>query len=171
MNYRKVLFIDPGTNFGWAEYHNQEKETQSLVFISSRSGAMKLTGETLGERVMELWHELESLAVIQQVDFLAWEEAAFSRFGKQDRMYGTWEGVLLLFCEMNKIPYMTLNQSTIKAYAKKQGFYGEKNSKGKKLKPAPRPEWKLMSTPKLQEHEIDSRWGLECLVKQLEEEE
>jgi len=117
---------------------------------------------------------------------LAWEEAAFCGHSKADRMYGTWEGLLILFCEVHKIPYMTLNQSTIKAYARKQGFYEKKSEivvaspkktkkgfyvKKPKSKPSPRPEWKLNSASKLQEHEIDARWGLECLLEKLKEEE
>jgi hypothetical protein len=196
MNYRKVIFIDPGTSFGWASFTTgtlpDAKGFGKNPLITS--GAVTLPSEP-GPRVLGFEKKLNILMPTIRVErkkagtcisfidgyFLAWEEAAFSRHHTASRMYGMWEGLLLLFCEMHKIPYMAVNGSTIKAYARKQGFLltcrsrePAKNKRGwnyVKLKggtkPIPRPEWLLTSKGKLQEHEIDARWGLECVLNQL----
>jgi hypothetical protein len=178
--YNKVIFIDPGTNLGWAEWR-PSKIVRRSVSVKSRQrglqdgGAIALPHEP-GERVRAFMEELERLmgafCTVDPKIYLAWEEAAFGQFGRADRMYGTWEGLLLYFCEMHGVTYRAINQSTLKAYIREQGFYlGAKERKllkPKDRKPKPRPEWKLYSLPKLQEHEIDARWGLEYVVKQLE---
>ena len=41
------------------------------------------------------------------------------------------------------------------------------NKRNFDVKPRPRPEWKLTSPPKMQEHEIDARWGLEYTLANL----
>jgi hypothetical protein len=192
---KKIIFIDPGTSFGWAEHRNDGAWSKNF------SGAITMTFKTPGENVKWFWDHLNALVLtpdrpIAADTIIAWEEAAFSRFGRQDRMYGTWEGILLLFCELHKIEYHALNVATIKAYARKQGFYtrppqAPRKKKGERIrafnarlkewqksingkhfdaKPKPRPEWQLSSVGKFQEHEIDARWGLECLRSQLKEE-
>jgi len=176
MNYRKVIFIDPGTSFGWASFTTgtlpDAKGFGKNPLITS--GAVTLPSEP-GPRVLGFEKKLNILMPTIRVErkkagtcisfidgyFLAWEEAAFSRHHTASRMYGMWEGLLLLFCEMHKIPYMAVNGSTIKAYARKQGFCEKKG------KPWMRPGWRLASKGKLQEHEIDARWGLECVLNQL----
>lgn len=209
MKYRKVVFIDPATIFGWAM---QSDITPGIEQITS--GAVVLPSEP-GPRVKAFWLQLEQMFFPNLINipygeftrrleynrlsdkpeetFFAWEEAAFSWHGAaQSRMYGTWEGLLLLFCEMHKIPYCTVNQATIKAYAQKQGLFTPRKPrprwhKGEKpvehirrieawaitpfdAKPRPRPEWKLTSAAKIQNNECDARWGLEYILKQLETE-
>ena len=176
MEYRKVVFIDPGTKMGWAKAERTIGTPETSMGPRLSSGAMGLPTEP-GPRVQAFWANLRGIVgVYTSTDhFVAWEEGAFSRHHVASRMYGMWEGLLLLFCEQNKIPYMAVNQSTIKAYARKEGFITKEiilNGRpvkvtGKGLKPRPRPEWKLSSPEKLQEHEIDSRWGLEYILHKM----
>ena len=182
MKYTKVIFIDPGTSFGWA----------SCTEGCYDSGAIPLP-KNPGLRVLDFWVRLGIIVNMwyKEKVFVAWEEAAWGGHSKADRMYGTWEGLLLLFCEMHSIPYMAVNGSTLKAFARKNGFYTSRPPKPRKLKtdnvrmynskmsawendnieydkkPRPRPGWIISSAGKLQEHEIDARWGLEYILKEL----
>lgn len=197
MKYQKVIFIDPGTNFGWAVMDRCGKKSYT-------SGVVTLPKES-GPRVVEFWEWLEDnilgakAATSLTLTFLAWEEAAWGGYGTAMRMYGMWEGLLIKFCEDHEISYCTVNGSTLKSYIRKQGFYlppPRRPSKPKKgatkkaqdaykallekwnaakkgfdVKPRPRPEWPLTSKEKLQNNETDARWGLEyVLIEHLEEE-
>lgn len=190
----KILFIDPATNLGYAVGDTDN----SLMF----SGAESLKGQTMGEKVYELWELLNTLFSkylatknnVSEQMLIAWEEAAFSfKNPKQERMYGTWEGVLSLFCEQKKIPYMTVHNSTIKAYASKQGYFDRRKPKPRRYKeeslsqykhrvtswesdkhfdrkPRPRPGWNLTAISyidkvvKPNDNEVDALWGLEYLI-------
>ncbi len=213
MKYRTVVFIDPGTKMGWTRVERTIGIPENPVDPKFTSGAIELPSEP-GPRVKEFWTNLRVVVgpypsqyrpidpdgkIQRRIEsteiFLAWEEAAFSRHHAASRMYGMWEGLLLLFCEQHKIPYIAVNQSTIKTHAKREGFYNprpprphrakKEKAAGFKVrmdswkaliattkfddKPRPRPEWQLTAPEKLQEHEIDSRWGLEYILHRLEE--
>lgn len=201
MKYKKIVFIDPATTFGWAR---RSAITGAAHIIES--GVVVLPKDP-GLRVMKFWNELGKIItptpgeVVRQrpalSTFVVWEEAAFSWHGaSQSRMYGTWEGILLLFCEIHKIPYATVNVSTIKAYARQQGFFTPRKPKPRRrkgekkidwqhrvkvwenvpfdAKPRPRPEWVLTGKNdvfgligrKYDDNEVDARWGLEYVEKQ-----
>lgn len=188
MKYNKVVFIDPGTKFGFAIANNVE----TFDPFQLSSGASALPSEP-GPKVMEFWKKLHDIVGTKEPvqTLVAWEEAAFTfNNPRQERWYGTWEGVLLLFCELYKIPYMSVHNSTIKACANHAGYFDRRKPKPRKSKdetavhyhmrvkawsedknfdkkPRPRKEWKLTSAPDLQEHEIDSRWGLELVLNKL----
>lgn len=203
MKYRKVIFIDPATTLGWASV-DRDKASDPKFYSS---GVVTLYNNSPGERAYDFWKFLGQIMLDKNGKrayeiFLAWEESAFSwRGAAQSRMYGTWEGLLLLFCEMHKIPCTTVNGSTIKAYAKKHGFYNRRPPKPYRrpgeivirfkerldkwrldgldheydAKPRPRPEWKLSAisdlgqmNSKFNDNEVDARWGLEYVLKQLE---
>lgn len=207
VKYRKIIFIDPATVFGWAIAEEvSDLGSMNGAHIISSGGVVVLPTDP-GPRVAKFWNELGRIitptseeTILQRPaipTFVAWEEAAFSWHGAaQSRMYGTWEGILLLFCEVHNIPYMTVNGATIKAYAKSQGFYNQRKPKPRQrkhgpwapgrepitiynrrvefwenepfdAKPLPRPEWKLASVGKMQNNEVDARWGLEYIIKQL----
>jgi len=153
MKYRKIFFIDPGTNYGWAISENGKVS----------SGADSLPCKP-GQKVLKFWYDLAKLAPTGTGTsdlLLVWEEAAFSRYHTASRMYGMWEGLLVLFCELHRIPYMAVNVSSIKKYIREQGYCDDKE------KPRAREEWKLTASSKLQEHEIDALWGLEYVIHQL----
>jgi hypothetical protein len=195
--YSKIVFIDPGTNLGWAKWQPPFKGAGKQVITSGSAAFPKTPGPRVVAFVAQLEELLGKFCAADSGAYVAWEEAAFSfKGGRAERMYGTWEGLLMYFCETRGIPYQALNGSTLKAYARANGFYTpsprrpnklkkgaskadkktyadalavwKKNKKNFDAKPRPRPTWKLSSEPKMQEHEIDARWGLEFIMKQLE---
>jgi hypothetical protein len=181
MDYTKIIFIDPGTKWGWTIW-----EKDSLLYPVDECWDGVTTGSCIlptapGPRVVEFWNMLEDItklglkwpgsAVAHEGMFIAWEESAFTGFSKADRMYGMWEGLLILFCELHKVPYLALSGSRIKGYIGREGFYP--SMKERKLlpkaerKPRPRLEWQFTCEKKMLEHEVDSRWGLEYLIKEV----
>ena len=102
MGYTKIVFIDPGTNFGWAikEYNRLLETTETGSYPLSRNP---------GQRVMEFWEKLHEIVGLEcvvgrktplshgliQVEehfenrsgsiFVAWEESAWTGYSKADR--------------------------------------------------------------------------------------
>ena len=196
--YKHVLFIDPGTSWGWALC----EASKEGLYVTVSSGAMTLDGKTYGERALAFWDALADIAPAHlRADMLfAWEEAPFDfRGGSAARVAGGWYYAMTLFCEMHKIAYQPFNQSEIKAYVARQGFYTRRKPQPKKRagesaaelakrvraweetpfdkKPRPRPEWLLSivdvsaKNRALRENEVDARWGLEYVLDAMKREE
>lgn len=175
MSYKKIVFIDPGTTMGYAVVDDNKLITSPEHYFS---GSENLSKDP-GLRVVNFWNALKKIIGADPIEtqdndgiLVAWEEAAFSRYHTASRMYGMWEGLLLHYCEMHKVAYLAVNQSSIKSYCRKSGYLKDYDTvngkrvkvKGKRAKPSPREIWKLTSEKNLREHEIDARWGLEYVI-------
>lgn len=165
MRFKKVIFIDPGITLGWAVFQTPQKRSGSSIMYHISSGAETLPHE-LGRQVTSFFAKLQNLVLVAdrpsaQDTLMAWEESAFSRFHTASRMYGMWEGLLILFCEKTGLSYVAVNGATIKAYARKQLHCAKKG------KPWARNEWRLQTA---KQDEVDARWGLEYVLKLLREE-
>ena len=163
----RILFIDPGTTFGWA--HTEQNWVES--------GIVNLSKLTFGQRVSTFHKWLEANIPGMSMEAVLFEEC-FQKGPYAAQVYGGWLYGITLICETHNIPYLGVNVNTIRAYARKQGFYNDKvvAKKSAKMgitmavlldkKPRPRPEWKLSALPRMQNNESDARWGLEYVLQE-----
>jgi len=163
---QNIMFIDPGTTFGWARTEEDW----------CRSGVVDLSKQTFGQRAVAFYKWLDdNCAGMNAVVF----EECFQKGPYAAQVYGGWLFGLALYCETHNIPYLGVNVNTIRAYARRQGFFNDKVTAKKfqrqhntsfpvplDKKPRPRPEWKLSAPIRSQNNESDARWGLEYVLQE-----
>jgi len=110
---RTILALDIGTSCGWA----CQRRSGSI-----ESGRVQLPkGEREGVRVHAFRNFLaDVLTRAGDIDFVAWEHA-FHQLGEANQVHHRLVGVLLDFCERNRIGYLSVPTSTLKKFATGSG--------------------------------------------------
>ena len=111
--HRVVLALDIGTSTGWAITRQPGRIESGRVMLRN--------GEREGERMHAFRRWLsETMTRVGDIDFVTWEDA-FRQPGIATQVHHRLVGVLLEFCERNRIGYLKVPTSTIKKFATGSG--------------------------------------------------
>jgi len=110
-----ILALDLGTNCGWAV-------NSKIMAKSSGTWDLKPTRfESHGMRYMKFKRNVELEIVLNNIDFIVYEEVRNHVGVDAAHMYGGWLSALQVVCIENEIPYKGIPVGTIKKHATGKG--------------------------------------------------
>ena len=146
---KMIIAIDPGTHCRW---------TIELTSGCVHSGTWMLMDKRLtspGMRFLALKKELETLATVEPITMLFFEEVRRHVGTHAAHVYGGLIATLMLWCEERSIPYMSIPVATIKKHATGKG-----NADKEKMVAAAKKKWANIKIK--DDNQADALWILDC---------
>jgi hypothetical protein len=126
---RTYIGIDPGRNMGWCiKLPNEEIHAGSVDLGKHSSAQLKAAYETLGD----ILYEIDD---VEGEILLCYEEPAMLR-GHALIQIQRQIATIMLFCEFEDVPHYPVNQSTLKAWVRRQADHFGKMDKDTMIKAA-----------------------------------
>ena len=108
-----MIAFDLGLSLGWAAV------TKDDVFSGCCN--LKKTKEEPQHKYANFWDTIHLYVPSPLIDLVLYEEVMAHKGAHAAHDYGAYKGMLILFCEMNEIPYEGVHVATIKKHATGNG--------------------------------------------------